>query len=124
MKIHDIMIRTYDIDVALEFYQNVLDLKVISVRDFKEAKIYYLAANEEDVKLALCYNFDHLEKYTHGSHFGYIGYEINSMEEFSCKLKELGMSFYREPFQTEDGNTWAFIKDPDGHAIELVELKK
>lgn len=120
-----IMIRVYDIDRSLEFYQTVLGLKVIKTRDeFKGAKLYYLAENENDPYLTLCYNFHHPEKYNHGTHFGHIGYTIKSMEEFTQKLKNLGIGYSREPFKTESGYTLGFIKDPDGVNIELVEEPK
>lgn len=122
MKIRSIMIRVYDIDRSLEFYQTVLGLKVIRTRDeFKGAKLYYMGASEKDVLLTLCYNFNHPEKYTLGTHWGHIGYEIDSMEEFSKKLDNLGIEFDRQPFKTEGGYLLAFMKDPDGITIELVE---
>lgn len=117
-----IMIRVYDIDRSLEFYQNVLGLKVIRTREeFKGAKLYYLAESEADPILTLCYNFKHPEKYTHGTHFGHIAYNIDSMEKMTQHLKNLGIDYEREPFETEGGFMLAFIKDPDGINIKLVQ---
>jgi lactoylglutathione lyase len=115
------MLRVYDIDKSLEFYQTVLGLKLIKTRDFKEAKLYYMAEKDEDPKLALCYNYEHYEKYTRGTYFGYVGFEVASIDDFTKKLESLGLEYERLPFMTEHGYRLAFIKDPDGHMIELVE---
>lgn len=117
-----IMIRVYDIDRSLEFYQNVLGLKVIKTREeFKGAKLYYLGEKEGDPLITLCYNYKHPEKYSHGTHFAHVGYDVDSMEQMSLHLKNMGIEFEREPFDTESGYRIAFIKDPDGINIELVQ---
>lgn len=122
MKIRGIMIRVYDIERSLDFYQNVLGLNIIRTREeFKGAKLYYLAKDDQGPLLTLCYNFHHPEKYTHGSHFGHIGYEIDSMKAFEAHINSLGIHFDREPFETKAGYLLAFIKDPDGIMIELLE---
>jgi len=121
MKLRHVMLRVYDIEKSLDFYQNVLGLKLIRTRDFKDAKLYYLAQKEGDPKLALCYNFNHYEKYTHGIHFGYIGFEVDSIDKYEQKLSSLDLEFERKPFVTEHGFKLAFLKDPDGHYVELVE---
>jgi len=121
MKIRHIMLRVYDLEKSLEFYQKVLGLKILDTRDVKGAKMYYLAKESGDPMLILCYNFHHPEKYTHGTHFGNIGYQVDSIKEFGEKLASLGIEFERNPFDGPDG-LLAFIKDPDGHFIELIEV--
>lgn len=122
MKFRGIMIRVYDIERSLDFYQNVLGLEILRTRDeIKGAKLFYMGINDSSPYLTLCYNFHHPEKYTHGSHFGHIAYEIESMKEFEEHIESLGISFDRLPFDTKNGFRLAFIKDPDGVMIELVE---
>lgn len=121
MKLHHIMLRVYNIEKSLDFYQNILGLNVLSTLELPEAKLYYIGKDETDVTLELCYNYCHPEKYTHGSHFGHVSYKVDSLNELEKKLNEYGLNFERPPFQSSDGCKIAQVKDPDGHLIEFFE---
>lgn len=121
MKLHHIMLRVYDIEKSLNFYQNVLGLNVLYTLELPEAKLFYVAKDEGDVALELCYNYSHPEKYTHGTHLGHVAYKVASLDEVNRKLNNHGLEFERPPFESQDGCRIAQVKDPDGHLIEFFE---
>lgn len=122
MKLRHIMIRVYDINKSLDFYKNVLGLKVIKVRKLKDAELHFMAEKDGDPTIALCFNYHHPEKYSQGSHFGHISFEVKSMEDFTSHIKNLNIEYDRKPYVTDDGFILGFLKDPDNHSIELVEV--
>ena len=121
MKFQNIMFRVNDIDASLKFYQEVLGLKIVDKIDFQDSALHYLAVNEDAPRIVLCYNANHPETYTPGSSFGYVTFEVPSIEDFSARLQKAGYAFHREPFTISQGEQVAFVKDPDGHSIELIE---
>lgn len=124
MKLQHVMLRVYDIENSLVFYQNVLGLNVVKTLELKDSKLYFLAKDPEDPNLMLCYNYNHPEKYAHGNYYGFVGFEINSMEEFQANLKKQNGHFDREPFVSDNGTLIGFLKDPDGHRIEILQKSK
>ena len=60
--------------------------------------------------------------YEIGTGFGHFAFGVKSMDEFTKRLKELKYEYLYEPFDlTGKGSKIAFVKDPDGYEIELIE---
>ena len=123
MKFLHSMIRVKDVEESLKFYTQVLDMKLNEKRRIDDCWLYFLSDKDNTCQIELTYNDDTPEGgYTIGNAFGHFAFEVESMEEFSEKLNKLGYEYLYEPFDlTGKGSLIAFIKDPDGYEIELIE---
>ncbi len=123
MKFLHAMIRVKNIDESLDFYCNLLGMKLSHTLELEDSKLYFLHDNEGDFLLELTQNFETpKDGYVNGNAFGHFAFETDSFEEFDKQIKAKGMQYLWEPFLLkEDGPTIAFLKDPDGNEIEIIE---
>lgn len=127
MKFLHTMVRVSDIEKSLKFYQEILGLKLDRKKELgsKGATLYFLTDETGCCEIELTYNHEAPEcGYELGTQFGHFAFAVDNMDEFAEKLKNHGYDFEREPYRlTEVGSLIAFIKDPDGMMIELIEKK-
>jgi lactoylglutathione lyase len=119
------MIRVKDIEKSLEFYTKLLELELSDKKRLEDCTLYFLSDKEGYTQIELTYNEETpKEGYDIGTGFGHFAFEVNSMEEFGKKLKDLGYEYFYEPFNLPGIKSLiAFIKDPDGYEIELIEKR-
>lgn len=125
MKFLHTMVRVVDIEKSLKFYQEVLELNLIRIKELEDATLYFLADEEGCCEIELTHNNELPEGgYNHGSYFGHLAFETDNMDKFSERLKSHGFEYDIEPFKmSEISRTIAFINDPDGRSIEIIEKK-
>ena len=123
MKILHSMIRVKDINESIKFYTKLLNMKLVEKRRLDDCWLYFLSDEEDTCQIELTYNDDTpKEGYKIGNGFGHFAFSVDSLEEFTKKLKNLGYEYLYEPFDlTGKGSMIAFIKDPDGYEVELIE---
>lgn len=123
MKFLHTMIRVKDIKKSLEFYTKLFDLEVVDEKRLDDCTLYFLSDKEGYTQIELTYNDETPENgYEIGTGFGHFAFQTDSMNEFTLKLKGLGYDYLYEPFKLSAvGSTIAFVKDPDGYEIELIE---
>lgn len=117
------MIRVKDIDKSLKFYTEILNMKLSEKRRLDDCELYFLDDESGCCQLELTYN-DETPKdgYINGNAFGHFAFSVESFEEFTKKLNKFGLEYLYEPFDlTGKGSMIAFINDPDGNEIELIE---
>jgi lactoylglutathione lyase len=119
------MIRVADIEKSLNFYQNILGLKLLRTKELPDATLYFLSDDEGCCEIELTYNHVLPEGgYQLGNYFGHLAFATDNMDKFSELLKQNEIDYFRSPFKiTAIGSTIAFIKDPDGIQIEIIEKK-
>lgn len=125
MKLLHVMIRVKDINKSLDFYTKLLGLKQAEILELEDCRLHYLCDEYGEVQIELTENFQNPpEGYANGSAFGHFAFETDSFDEFTPKLKKFGYDYVYEPFVLEGpGLKIAFIKDPDGNEIEIIENK-
>lgn len=122
MKLLHTMVRILDADKSLKFYQDILGLKLNRTMDLPDCTLYFLRDGVSDVELELTHNHTAPEGgYELGKTFGHFAFEIESMDDFTKILESNGIKYTRAPFEIKPGLKIAFINDPDGMAIELIE---
>lgn len=123
MKYLHTMIRVKDIDASLKFYTELFDMELDSKRRLEDCWLYFLSDKEKTCQIELTYNDETPENgYEIGTGFGHFAFEVKSLDEFSKKLANLGYEYLYPPFDLNGkGSMIAFIKDPDGYEIELIE---
>ena len=123
MKFLHTMIRVKDIEKSLKFYMEVLDMKLDHKKRLEDCWLYFLADEENTCQIELTYNDETPEQgYEIGSGFGHFAFAVSSLDDFTAKIAKLGYDYLYPPFDLNGkGSKIAFIKDPDGYEIELIE---
>ncbi|OZB05568.1 MAG: lactoylglutathione lyase [Idiomarina sp. 34-48-12] len=125
MRLLHTMLRVGDMQRSIDFYTKALGMKLLRTADNEEYK-YSLAfvgyGDEVDhTVLELTYNWG-VSEYEHGGAFGHIAIGVEDIHATCDTLKAAGADVYREPGPVKGGKTIiAFVRDPDGYAIELIE---
>ena len=120
------MIRVLDLDKSLDFYNRHLGMTVMRRTDFPDGKftLAFVGYGDEssDAVVELTHNWDQTEPYEIGSGFGHLAIGVPDIYGACDTMREEGVTISREPGPMK-GNTSviAFIEDPDGYKIELVE---
>ena len=124
MRLLHTMLRVADLQKSVDFYTTVLDMKLLRRSENTEYK-YTLAflgyADEtESTVLELTHNWDTSE-YDLGNAYGHIAIEADDIYATCEKIKAMGGEITREAGPVKGGTTViAFVKDPDGYMIELI----
>ena len=123
MKFLHTMVRVKDIEKSLAFYTDVLNMKLDHKKRLEDCWLYFLTDEENTCQIELTYNDDTPEGgYALGSGFGHFAFSVDSLDEFTDKINKLGYSYLYPPFDLNGkGSKIAFINDPDGYEIELIE---
>ena len=123
MKFLHTMIRVKDINESLRFYTELMGMHLVEKRRLDDCWLYFLSDDENTCQIELTYNDETPEDgYNIGNAFGHLAFGIDSFPEFTEKLRKLGYEYLYEPFDlTGNGSAIAFVKDPDGYEIELIE---
>ncbi len=125
MKFLHTMIRVRDIEKSLNFYTGLIGLKQVKKMELKGATLYFVSDERECCTIELTHNHEQPESgYNHGNYFGHLAFETKDLDEFSRKLADFGMEYTRPPFPVKEGGPKiAFLNDPDGFAVEIIERK-
>lgn len=117
------MIRVKDIKKSLEFYEKLIGLKVVNEKRLDDCTLYFLSDEIGEVQIELTDNDEIPENgYEIGTGFGHFAFAVDSMDEVTKKLKELGYEYLWEPYKLSAvGSTISFVKDPDGYEIEFIQ---
>ena len=126
MRLLHTMLRVGDLQRSVKFYTETLGMKLLRTTDRPDQK-YSLAFvgydNEERTAvLELTYNYG-VARYEMGGAFGHIAIGVPDVAGACAKVRGVGGKVTREPGPVKGGTTViAFVEDPDGYKIELIEL--
>ena len=121
------MLRVGTLERSLEFYTQVLGMKLLRRSENPEYK-YSLAfvgygSNPDHAELELTYNHG-VDKYEMGTAYGHIALGVPDAYAACAKIKAAGGQVTREAGPVKGGSTViAFVTDPDGYKVELIERK-
>ena len=122
------MLRVGDLDKSIAFYTDVMGMKLLRKHDNAEYK-YTLAFvgfgdESQGAVIELTYNWGTSE-YDLGNAFGHIAIGVDNIYATCDAIKAAGGNVTREPGPVKGGTTEiAFVKDPDGYMIELIQNKQ
>ncbi len=128
MKFLHTMIRVVDLDKSIEFYTKVLGMSVLDRfenQEYRYSLVFVGSPDQPDGStIELTYNWD-TGSYDLGNAFGHMALGCEDIYAACEKIKALGGNVTREPGPMKGGETHiAFIKDPDGYPIELIQTKQ
>ena len=127
MRLLHTMLRVGDLDKSLDFYTRVLGMTLLRKNDYPEGK-FTLAfvgygPESEHAVIELTYNWG-VDKYDLGTAFGHIALEVDNAYAACDAIRAAGGKVVRDAGPMKHGNTViAFVEDPDGYKIELIQAK-
>ncbi len=127
MRLLHTMLRVADLDKSIEFYTQVLRMKLLRRKDYPEGRftLAFLGYGDEseNTVLELTHNWD-TDSYDHGNAYGHIAIEVDDVYKACDEIKAAGGTVTREAGPMKGGSTvLAFVRDPDGYPIELLGKK-
>ncbi|ELO8113173.1 lactoylglutathione lyase [Salmonella enterica] len=127
MRLLHTMLRVGDLQRSIAFYTNVLGMKLLRTSENPEYK-YSLAfvgygPETEEAVIELTDNWG-VESYDMGNAYGHIALSVDNAAEACERIRQNGGNVTREAGPVKGGSTIiAFVEDPDGYKIELIEAK-
>ena len=127
MRILHTMLRVCDLQRSIDFYTKVLGMKLLRKTDRPDQKytLAFVGYGEESATavIELTYNYG-VDKYEMGGAFGHLAIEVADAYKACATVKAKGGVVSREAGPVKGGSTViAFVQDPDGYKIELIEHK-
>jgi len=127
MRILHTMRRVGDLEKSLDFYCNVLGMKLLRRKDYPggEFTLAFVGYGEESeaAVLELTHNWG-VDTYDLGNAYGHIALEVDDIYATCAEIKAKGGTVTREPGPMKHGTTViAFIEDPNGYKVELIQKK-
>ncbi|BAW95765.1 lactoylglutathione lyase [[Synechococcus] sp. NIES-970] len=128
MKMLHTMLRVGNLEESLKFYCDVLGMQLLRKKDYPGGKFTLAFVGYGDEKnntvIELTHNWD-TESYDLGDGFGHVALGVEDIYGTCEKIRSLGGKISREPGPMKHGTTViAFVEDPNGYKIELIEMKK
>jgi len=124
MRLLHVMLRVVDLEKSINFYINILKMKLLRKKDYPEGKftLAFLGYGEEETHTALelTHNWE-THSYEQGNGFGHIAIDVPDVYKACEEIKKSGGKVVREAGPMKHGTTiLAFVEDPDGYKIELL----
>lgn len=128
MRILHTMLRTGNLPRAIDFYTQVLGMRLLRQKDYPDGKftLAFLGYGDESDQavIELTYNWG-MEHYELGNAYGHIAIEVEDVDAAVERIKTLGGKILREAGPMNAGTTIiAFVEDPDGYPIELIGVRQ
>ena len=127
MRILHTMLRVGDLEKSLAFYTDVLGMRLLRRKDYPDGRftLAFVGFQEESegAVLELTHNWD-TAGYDLGEGYGHVALAVEDVYAACERIRERGGRIVREPGPMKHGTTvLAFVEDPDGYRIELLEEK-
>lgn len=124
MRILHTMLRVGDLQRSIDFYTNVLGMRLLRRQDYPDGKFTLAFVGYGDERdstvIELTYNWD-TGKYDLGDGFGHIALEVDDVYRACEEIRNRGGKVIRDAGPMNAGTTIiAFVEDPDGYQIELL----
>ena len=120
------MIRVMDLDRSLDFYTRLLGMRMLRKKDYPTGKftLVFVGYGDEEsgAVIELTHNWGREEPYELGTEFGHLAVGVPDIYGVCERLGREGVKIPRPPGpMAHGGSVIAFIEDPDGYKIELIE---
>jgi lactoylglutathione lyase len=126
MRLLHTMLRVGNLEESLKFYCEVLGMKLLRRKDYPDGKftLAFVGYGDEsdNTVIELTYNWG-VEQYDLGTAYGHIALGVDDIYATCEEIRNRGGKVVREPGPMKHGSTViAFVEDPDGYKVELIQL--
>lgn len=126
MRLLHTMLRVGNLEESLKFYCELLGMKLLRQKDYPGGKftLAFVGYGDESdhTVLELTYNWG-VDQYDLGNAYGHIALGVDDIYTTCDEIKARGGKVVREPGPMKHGSTViAFVEDPDGYKVELIQL--
>lgn len=120
------MVRVRDLDKSIDFYTRLLGMRLLRRKDYTEGRftLAFVGYGDEvdHTVIELTHNWDQAEPYSLGTGFGHLAIAAKDIYQMCDELANAGVKIPRPPGPMKHGGSEiAFIEDPDGYRIELIQ---
>ena len=127
MRLLHTMIRVGNLPRSIAFYTEVLGMRLLRRSDYPDGKFTLAFVGYQDEKdgavLELTFNWG-VDQYDIGTGYGHVALEVDDAYAACAEIKRRGGTVTREAGPMKHGSTViAFVQDPDGYKIELIQKK-
>lgn len=127
MRILHTMLRVTDLESSIKFYTDVLGMRLLRRKDYPEGEFTLAFVGYDDeaagAVIELTHNWN-VVKYDLGDAFGHIALEVDDAYRACDDIRSRGGNVMREAGPMKGGSSViAFVEDPDGYKIELIQKK-
>ena len=127
MRLLHTMLRVNDLDESLRFYCEALGMTLLRRKDYPDGRftLAFVGYGDEadQAVVELTHNWD-TRSYEIGTGFGHLAIGVEDIAATCERLRTRGIKIVREPGPMKFGNTLiAFVEDPNGYRIELIERR-
>ena len=115
--------RTRDLEAAIAFYE-LFGMTCVRRKELTKGKatLAFLEPPEGNFAIELVYNWGKDDAYDGGERFGHFAFEVEDLRGLLATILDGGGTLVREPYLLEgSGPLLAFVADPDGNWIELIQ---
>jgi lactoylglutathione lyase len=128
MQLLHTMLRVGNLEESLKFYTEVLGMKLLRQKEYPDGKftLAFVGYGDESdhTVLELTYNWG-VTEYNLGDAYGHIAIGVDDIYATCDEIKARGGKVSREPGPMKHGSTViAFVQDPDGYKVELIQLNQ
>ena len=128
MRLLHTMLRVGDLDRSIAFYTDVLGMRLLRRNDYPEGRftLAFVGYDSEDRAsvIELTHNWD-TAQYDLGTAFGHLAVEVDDAAATCEAVRARGGKVVREAGPMKHGTTViAFVEDPDGYKVELIERRR
>ena len=127
MRLLHTMLRVGKLERSIKFYTEIMGMTLLRQKDYQDGKftLAFLGYGDEkeNTVLELTHNWD-TSSYDMGNGFGHLAIEVDDVYQATDKIRQQGGKILRDAGPMNAGNTIiAFVEDPDGYQIELLNKK-
>jgi lactoylglutathione lyase len=127
MRMLHTMLRVGDLQRSIDFYTKVMGMNLLRTTDRPDQKysLAFVGYDDESRQavIELTYNYG-VDSYDMGNAYGHIAIEVPDAKATCDKIRESGGNVTRDAGPVKGGTTViAFVQDPDGYKIELIERR-
>jgi lactoylglutathione lyase len=127
MRMLHTMLRVGDLEKSLRFYCDVLGMRLLRRKDYPSGRftLAFVGYGDEETNtvIELTHNWD-TDHYDLGTGYGHVALGVEDIYDACQRLRDKGAKIVREPGPMKHGGSEiAFVEDPDGYKIELIQLR-